>query len=251
MADTHPSLDDYPIDDDYCGVEQRRATVDEADGEPTDDEAAMEAGYDQESAGLSVADRAFEAAVDDMAVGSVPSETTDRSHRHESGHGSGTNTKWEDTWDETASPTNDGRSQTRTTFYGKGSILRSDGSRVAYSDLSKLNDGLYARERQTQNSWANRMRLIDIFCSYLGCGRDVNERTKYLSEGVEFQELGPYSTDIALLSLISIVANNRGRWIRDEDGFRQLLVDIGGHTEHPLDDVKRCRELLKEKCERF
>jgi hypothetical protein len=59
--------------------------------------------------------------------------------------------------------------------------------------------------------------------------------------------MGHYSSQQTILAIISLVANERGRWIRDEEDFRRLLQDTGT----TLGEIKRVRQLVRQKTDKI
>jgi hypothetical protein len=56
-----------------------------------------------------------------------------------------------------------------------------------------------------------------------------------------------YSSQMVVLAIISIVANEDNWFIRDEDDYRRLLED----TDTSLRDISNIRQLVRDKSDLF
>lgn len=204
------TLDDYPLDDDYCDVEAGRADV------STSDEAAETDTIDRTA------------------------RSADRTYLLDTGEGASASGIIDDRIDADSPVSNDGRSETVTTFYPwDGPAEKKD----QYARLAKLNDGMRAPSRNGQNKIADRNRWLDCIASTLDMTSYQQARSRSVAEEVNMKHMAHYSTEKVLLGIVSLVCNADGRWIRDEDVFRQLLEDHGSD----LDELKSVRSLVRRK----
>lgn len=116
-------------------------------------------------------------------------------------------------FDETAPHDNDGRSKTRTGFNpndAPSQTIERNGEDVSkWKWLNKVNDGIYDKDRETQNDIANKKRLVDVVCSSLDCTDYQTERAKQLLDGVDVSVVSDKS-ETAVLAAVSLVANQDG-----------------------------------------
>jgi len=119
-------------------------------------------------------------------------------------------------FDETAPQSHDGRARTRTKFYPE------EGSdNIDYERLAILNDGLHSENRKQRYYDAERRRDMDIFCSTLNLHENDKERCQYLLQKIDDVRTHK-SGEVAILAIISLVANENERMIRQEETFQEL-----------------------------
>lgn len=218
MSDDHGI--DKDVDSDYIDVEKRRARVSttEAEEEPTlDRDAYADGGADMSPHG-------------------------DMSHRFDAGDGSGAASSLEELIDDNAIIENDGRSKTRTFFYPAEA---DDEQR--YSRIIRWQDGEGDPDRDVENRAADRRRAVDTFCGVLDMSGYHKGRVKYVIEDLNMSHMAHYSSPKVILAVISLVANEDGRFIRDEAAFRALMEDV----DTSLHELKKVRTLARKKTERL
>lgn len=206
------SLDEYPIDDDYIGVEKRPAAIGQSD----------EFRYDA-------------------------SHTYDRSDEGASG------TARDVEIDQRSVSDHDRRGGTRTGFdpsdVEEGFLTRSvmrDGKLRTYSEWLRLLQHGYrdiSLSRAQENADADTQTYIQTFTSVLEMSPYQGDRVTKLVESINMGHMAHYPREIIVLAVISVVANEDDRWIRDEQKFKDLVRDLDGSME----DVKNARRLVKEK----
>jgi hypothetical protein len=208
------------IDHDYIDVERKRAdvSIDRSDMSDDGDEPL------------------------DRAAAAERNADTDVSFRFGRERGTLSASEVDEMIDESAVWDNDGRSQTRTGF-----DPRESDDPMKWRRLNKINDGWRASDRRQQNRWADRQRWIETFCSFLDLPQTDVSRVKHIMRDVDMARMGHYSSQQTILAIISLVANERGRWIRDEEDFRRLLQDTGT----TLGEIKRVRQLVRQKTDKI
>jgi len=142
-------------------------------------------------------------------------------------------------YDVAAPRSHDGRALTRTKFYPSES---SDNSEINYTRLAKLNDGMYSEKRDDRKREAQRLRDLDAFCSTLNITQTDKERCLYLHNQVE--DIRRHETDeVLLLAIITLVANENERMIRQEDMFN----DICESCSVTRSQIRNSRDKLRDK----
>lgn len=68
------------------------------------------------------------------------------------------------------------------------------------------------------------------------------ERVIHLIDKLDDLEMGPIPYEITVLAIITLVANERGRWIRDERMFNQLLIDLDGSRK----GIRKARQVVRD-----
>lgn len=116
---------------------------------------------------------------------------------------------------------NDGRSITRTTFWPSDVAKTADPNRSKLERLAALNDGERSPDRPRQNSVADKSRIIDIFCGY--CEVPYRDRVNYLYDHFDMSRKGSYSYEEVILAIISLVCQSNGRFVRNESNFIDLM----------------------------
>lgn len=203
------------LDEDYIDVETDRADVSFTDDESRDEQ-------ERES--------------------DLPS-AFDYSHEFDTSKGSGASERIDDIIDDAAIIENDGRSETRTFFRPD----EASNNVEQYERMVQYQDGMWDSSRASKNKKADNDRWVDTFCSYLDVPDYQEERVQLVVESVNMSHMAHYSAQETILASISIVENERGRWIRDEDAFRDLILDVGTS----LDSMKKARILLRDKSDQL
>lgn len=210
------TLDDHPIDDDYIDVDKQPADI--STHEPTDDELQYKFDashtYDRSNAGVS--GDASKVPIDEKRV-------VDRDDR------GGTRTGF------LAADVSDG--------YLSRAVTR-EGKTQKYAQwLMTLQDGHRAPNRDVDNSKADDRRYSDTFTSALDMTTHQRRRVERIVDSVNMKHMAHYPSEIVILGIISIVANEDDRWVRDEHTFKELVTSLDGS----MDDVKNARILVKQK----
>lgn len=204
------SLDNHPIDDDYIGVQEQPAAVEQSDEFRYDASHT----YDRSDEGLSGTARDVE--IDRRRV-------SDRDRR------GGTRTGFN------ANEVDDGH-LART-------VVR-DGHRRTYSEwLRMLQNGYRSSRRKGDNESADVQTYIQTFTSFLEMTPYQGDRTTRIVDSINMGHMAHYPREIIVLATLSIVANEDDRWIRDEAGFKELVRDL----DSSMEDVKNARILVKNK----
>lgn len=196
-----------PIDEDYIDVEHRRAEV-----SATED-----------------ADRSLDEY-------SEAESKMDWSHTYGRYPGTLAATQVDEEIDRTAPQDNDGRSQTRTGFNPYESPDPSKWQR-----LNQLNDGWRSPERKDQNRYADRKRYVDTFCDQLDMTPYQRDRVWEIARSIDMSRMGRYSSQQTILAIVTIVANEDRRMIRDEYMFHHLVR----RTDLSMDEIRTLRQMVK------
>lgn len=216
--------DDYgigkPIDDDYIDVEKRRADV-------------SKSREDDESDNL---DRSPPSAqTSDMSDGAI-----DMSHVFDDGSGAGAASGVDELIDENAIIEHDGRSETRTFYYPGEAPER---KQRQFSRMLRWQEGEGAPERDIKNNEADLRRWVSTFCTHVGLGNYQTERVEKITSGLNMKHMAHYSTEEVILATMTLVANEDGRFLRDEELFKEIVRDIGSN----MYKIRKVRNLVRRK----
>lgn len=210
-----------PVDDDYIDVEKRRADVSTTTERPDDEIARTKA-----------------------AAGHAQTHPRgDMSHVFDAGSGNGSSSQIDEKIDESAIIEHDGRASTRTFFYPEQAPQR---SQQQYKRLIQWQEDKWSGMKNAQRA-ADRRRTVGTFCSQLDMSEYHNKRVTNVMEGLNMSHMAHYSSEKVILAIISLVANADGRFIRDEDAFRELVSLV----DSDLGEIKRVRELVRDKSDRL
>lgn len=214
--DDHPSLKDkYPIDEDYLDPPSQRADISTTEEDPKD--------------------------VDFSAIQHVSSRHTDMSHTHWTGDASGGGgTAWDHEIDENAPQEHDGRAKTRTGF-----DPRDSDDPEKWKRLGAYQEGRWGHESHypDQGRAVDQRRFVSMFSSQLDLTPYQTAQSLEISADLNFGHMAHYPTETIVLSIITLVANADGRWIRDEEQFKVLVKDVGASMK----DIRSCRQLIRRK----
>lgn len=151
--------------------------------------------------------------------------------------------------DEASYISHDGRARTRTTFWPSDAPttgpLRSDGKRTSWTRLAKWNDGMWTTGREARNNAANQQRWVKIACTQLELSAQQQQRVARITDELDMSHMANYPSEVVILTIVSLVANEGGRFIRDEKKFREFTLAL----DTTLKDIRSCRRLVKEKTE--
>jgi len=161
--------------------------------------------------------------------------------------GSGSGSRIDKKYDSSAPMEHDGRAPTETTFWPhEAPSTKKD----HYQDLRDKNDEKGELPQRTRRM-ANRRRDAAVFSNQLGLTSYQRNRVLYTidqlhgdeddDEEGELNQLGPYSVEAAILSVITLVVNVDGRAIRREDEFEQLRDNLNIEK----DAIKHIRQELR------
>jgi hypothetical protein len=245
--DTHPALRDYDLDEDYVDNEPERAEV-VVDLEKSTSRSGF-ASLIRES----VDEDALEPE-NDAPVGSIRAESVDHSHRYNRDDDAMSGTAVDVKIDRREISDRDDRGGTRTGFDGTeggdfyGKRVYRDGRERNYAQwLRLLHDGYRSNRRKQDNYDADKQRWIDAITAELDVTPHQKRRVEHIVEDINMRYMAFYPTELVILAITSLVVNHDDRWIRNEDQFKHLVMDIDGS----MDDVKNARLLVKEKTDRI
>lgn len=217
-------MEDYGIDEDYIGVESKRADISPRSSDDEERDADLPPSYDELGA--------------------------DRTYLYLNDGSGAAGTSWDKTIDEEAPQEHDGRALTRTGFDPReaaGAMSRTvtrEGKRMSYARwLSTLNDGYRSSVYTMDSDKAMVRRMTATFASSLGLAKSQRATLEDVMGDLELDHLAHYSAEIVILAAISLIANADDRWIRDEERFKRMVHDVG----YKMGDVKNCRLLIKRK----
>lgn len=159
-----------------------------------------------------------------------------RSYRYGDGWHGG-HTEWDHKIDQ-GPQDHDGRADTRTGFNPKDADKPKK-----YERLIPWQEDRWDHERRDRKS--DNTRWVSMFCSKLDMTPYQTDRCGAAMEDLDMSHMAHYNVETVVLSIISLVANEDDRWIRDEDGFRTIMTDVGAS----LKDVRKCRQLIRRKSE--
>jgi hypothetical protein len=157
-------------------------------------------------------------------------------------------------------PTNDGRSETETTFYpwdvesdGPSQEHRDPDDRSTWGELSKTNDGVGDSGRREANRQADRRRWVRVFGSQIDCTSYQIERAEAIIDSIDFAERSwrNVAVEVYILGVLSLVVDEEESgsddwtvddWIVHDDQFVEMMRAIG--MTH--DDLWTVRECIQE-----
>lgn len=210
-----------PIDDDYIGVEKRRADISSVTEECSSEESDnLERRTEQSS--------------------DISNLFFDMSHIFDDSGGSGASSDIDELIDENAIIEHDGRAETRTFYYPSEAP---ETKQHRFTRMLRWQEGERSPERDIKNNAADLRRWVSIFCTTVELGDYQTERTESIAEGLNMKHMAHYSTEEVILGIMSLVANEDGRFVRDESEFKQLVISIGSD----MYTVKKVRSLVRRK----
>lgn len=171
----------------------------------------------------------------------------DKTHLFGRKQGDGSKTALEEIIDQNAVIENDGRSTTRTMFYAEDANYDSPVIEQRYRWLAKLNDGVGEKGRFTANYNADVRRFIQTLGGHLELTAYQVDRVIYVMADLNLNTFGPYSYEKISMAVISLVANEDRRLIRDEPIFQTYLEDM----YMDLDTLKRIRRMVVDRTDAF
>lgn len=179
-------------------------------------------------------------------------------HEHEvaRNEGDGAGDEIDDLYDGEEYQTKDQRAETRTTFYERDIDQHCTSRRQAQQlkRALRLHEGEHTNHgtpRSRQNREEHKRRVVGITSSQLGMTDAQKARTEHLVlDVIEVNSFGRYSVEEVVLATVNVVAREDGRWIEDEEQFRDYMehvgiTDDGGRAD--LETMKRLRSLVKER----
>lgn len=169
-------------------------------------------------------------------------------HKLDRGEGTGSRDPIDDLYDSEEYKDKDTRAPTETMFYDRDidklkisarrkkrlrrMLRRQEGQQPGEAYSTKYDD----RKQQNRSEW--KRRVVSVFASQLDLTRAQKERVKHLVNDVlDINSFGFYSTEEVVLATVNVVAREDGRFIEDEEQFRNIMVDTGVFIED--DDDKR------------
>lgn len=154
-------------------------------------------------------------------------------------------------YDEFGHKTRDKRAETQTTYLAQDIEKHCTDERYANTlrRALRFQEGEHAngsaKSRGTQNHEEDQRRIIGTFASQLGLTSRQKERVEHLVMDVmSVNSFGRYSMEQVTLATINVVVREDGRWIEDEEQFRDYMQQVG-LTD--LNTLKRLRELVRER----
>lgn len=134
----------------------------------------------------------------------------------------------------------DGRSGERTTFNPKDVSAEDRGK---WERLRKWNDGVGDPERSVHNLSANQRRDAKVFASSLGFSSTMKSRLLHVVEACPPKEVNRRASwEAVCLSVLTLVANEWSRAIRQEDEYETLRESLGVERS----TVRRLRQDVRD-----
>jgi len=138
----------------------------------------------------------------------------------------------------TAPHSNDGRSKTVTKFYDNG-----EGESIDYDKLAKINDGMYSDKSDKRRRRAERRRDMDVFTDVCNFPSHSRDRAHHILDNIE--DVRRHESDeTLLLAIISLVANENERMIRQEDSFQSICESCSVTRKQIRNSRKKLRDKL-------
>jgi hypothetical protein len=141
---------------------------------------------------------------------------------------------------------NDGRSNTRTTFYPDDvdSVTppqkhRAPEDRRSWSDLASWNDGVGEPDRWRQNSWADKARWAEIFGTQLDASSYLIEETTRIVDLIDARA-GQYPQEAYVFAVLSLLI--------DQTVYERARSPMyePGHIEHRTLNRENAQRLLDD-----
>lgn len=165
------------------------------------------------------------------------------------GEGAGSNDAIDDMIDQEAIVENDGRSNTRTFFYPEDAEYETQEQATKFRRLIRWQDGEGhpSESRAAANFKADMERTAKTFCSQCEFTPYQTERVLHVMDDLDVNSYGHYSTEKVILAVMSLVANEDRRHLRDEELFRGLVGDVG----MTMEQVRTVRLMTRQRTEAF
>lgn len=171
--------------------------------------------------------------------------------------GNGAGDEIDDLYDGEEYKTKDQRAETRTTFYERDIDTHCTSKRQAQQlkRALRLQEGEHVngsgKSRGSQNTEEDKRRLVGIIGSQLSLTDGQKRRVNHLVLDVmSVNSFGYYSSEQVILATVNVVVREDGRWIEDEDEFRDYMEKVGITNENgraDLNTMKRLRTLVHER----
>lgn len=173
----------------------------------------------------------------------------DKTHLFWAGDGAGSNEAIDDIIDQEAIIENDGRSNTRTFFYPGDAVYESVERERQFQRLIRWQDGEGhpSESRAAANFKADMKRTAQTFCSQCEFTPHQTRRVEYVMKDLDVNSYGHYSTEKVILAVMSLVANEDRRLLRDEQTFRDLVDDVG----MTMEQVRTVRLMTRQRTDAF
>lgn len=168
---------------------------------------------------------------------------------------------------------NDGRYDTRTTFYswdtdtvGPSQRDRPPEKQRTWAELAKWNDGMWEPDRSVQNFDADVRRWTQTFCNQLELPNYQYERVQYVVNDIDLTEFrsNRFSAEKIILGVISLVVDSETttddpegwdleNWIVYDDSFEKLMiaVDMAEDGEPKRDTLWEIRKIVHSETDYF
>jgi hypothetical protein len=96
---------------------------------------------------------------------------------------------------------------------------------------------------KNQQRAADRERWVETFCAFCDLSSRVVKRVKLVVDEIDMSHMAHFNSQKVILGIISIVANEDRRFIRDDESFRTLLSEVG----LDLKSLKTVRSMIRER----
>ena len=166
----------------------------------------------------------------------------DRSHRFDTGRGTGAAAEIDDIIDEEAIIENDGRSSTRTMFYASEVNYKTKAQRRQMERLAKVNDGMWESSRASDNFRADMNRSKETICQQLELTGFQQECVMWTMRRMPVNRFGPYNTQKVTMAVITLICERDRRQIDDEPEFQSLMGKVGITPKQLRGLRKLCRK---------
>lgn len=168
--------------------------------------------------------------------------------------GNGSRSEIEDKKIEDKFESKDERSETETTFFKRDiSQIKSERRRRQYKRMLRRQEGERtnssdekSRGQQNHDEW--QRRIVKGFTSQLELTPHQTRRTKHLvMDVIDINSFGHYSTEQVVLAVINCVVREDGRWIEDEELFRDMAEGTGFNKGTAIERMKSLRGLVRDR----
>lgn len=179
-------------------------------------------------------------------------------HQVSRDEGDGAGDEIDDLYDGEEYQTKDQRAETRTTYYERDIDKHVTDPRLAghLRRALKWQEGQHVtsdedKSRGQQNHEEDKRRIVGTLGSQLGLTKGQKARTEHLVlDVISVNSFGHYSMEQVTLAVINVVAREDGRYIEDEEDFREYMAQVGITNDEDradLETMKRLRALVRER----
>ena len=161
--------------------------------------------------------------------------------------GAGSGSELDDLIDTNAIIDADGRSKSKTFFYPDDVDGVSDQRIKQYKRMLRWNEGEGESDRSARSFKADQRRSVQTLCNQSNLNDYQRDRVLAIMKELNINSFGQFSTEHVALGVMTLVANEDRRMLRDEDEFRRVMKSVGAS----LNDVRTIRWMVRSRTTAF